>query len=108
MFILLGIVVGYFTHSQETANVASLFIVFGLLFFSNTILPLEALPTYLKNIMLYNPFVVSEFALKKVIVFDFVLDKIKEQLLRLVFYNILFVVASYFGLKHAVKKVKEK
>jgi len=108
MFILLGITIGYFTNSQETANVIGLFLVIAALFFSNTILPIEALPGYLKQIVEYNPFVVAEFALKKMMVFAFVLEKIKDHVWILILYNILFLALSYIGLMRSKKMVREK
>lgn len=106
MFILLGIIVGYLTNSQETTNIVSLFIIIGSLFFSNTILPIEAVPVYLKQIVLHNPFVVSEFALKKMVVFGFVLDKVNEHITRLIWYNLLFLVAAYLSLKYSSSRSK--
>lgn len=105
-FILLGIIIGYVTNSQETANVISLFVIIGSLFFSNTILPLEAVPIYLKQLVLYNPFVIAEFALKKMIVFGFVLDKIKDHIVTLVWYNVIFLIVAYLSLKYSSGKAK--
>ncbi len=107
MFILLGITVGYFTHSQEAANITSFFVITAALFFSNTILPIEAIPAYLKQIVLYNPFVVGEFALKKMIVFEFALEKISDHLIRLVIYNVIFLILSYFGLSYSKNKARK-
>ncbi len=108
MFILLGVTIGYFTNSQETANVIGLFLIIAAVFFSNTILPIEALPDYLKQIVEYNPFVVAEIALKKMMVFAFVLDKVKNHIWTLVFYNILFLILSYAGLMRSKKLVRER
>ncbi len=108
MFTLLGIMVGYFTNSQETANIVGLFMIIAAVFFSNTILPIEALPGYLKQIVEFNPFVVAEFALKKMMVFAFVFDRIKDHVWIIVFYNVLFLVLSYLGLMRAKKFIRER
>ncbi len=104
MFILLGIAIGYFTHSQEAANITSFFVISASIFFSNTILPIEAIPAYLKQIVLYNPFFVSELALKKIIVFEFALEKISNYVILLGIYNVIFGILSYLGLSYSKNK----
>jgi len=68
-FIFLGILLGYLFKSEETVVLAAMSAAFVLLFFSNTILPIETIPTSLKWIANYNPFVISEHVLKKLILF---------------------------------------
>ncbi|MBU0929503.1 MAG: ABC transporter permease [Nanoarchaeota archaeon] len=70
VFILLGMVIGYTFRSGETANLAAISIASVMLFFSNTILPIETLPTYIKSIVVFNPFVVIESMLKKLILYN--------------------------------------
>ncbi|MBS3168037.1 ABC transporter permease [Candidatus Woesearchaeota archaeon] len=107
MFILAGLFIGYFTNSQETSNVAVLIVIIISIFFSNTILPLETLPLYLKSFILYNPFVVAENLLKRIILFNFTFERFSELVWRLVIYNILLSVAAYFSLKYAQNKLLE-
>ncbi|MDD5133642.1 MAG: ABC transporter permease [Candidatus Nanoarchaeia archaeon] len=77
VFILIGMIIGYSFKSSETSNLASISIASVLLFFSNTILPLESLPSWVRDIILFvNPFVLTESALKKVILFG---SPIKDQ-----------------------------
>ncbi|KAF0203311.1 MAG: hypothetical protein FD167_5648, partial [bacterium] len=74
---------------------------------SNTILPLESIPVYLKHIVLYNPFVVGEAALKRIIVFTFSLDRVGDLLSKLVWYNLILVVVTYLGLKRSKEKISK-
>ena len=101
MFILLGTTIGYFSQSQETASVISLIVITGAIFFSNTILPIESLPARIKDIILYNPFVVSEALIKKILIFSFTLDKVLPHLIVIIGYNALFLILSYLGLKYS-------
>ena len=70
VFVLLGMLLGYIFKSEETTTLGALFIASILLFFSNTILPLESLPEKIKAITLFNPFVVSQELLKGLMIFD--------------------------------------
>src|SRR3989344_2529322 len=70
LFVLLGMVLGYIFNNQETSTLGAMFVSSILLFFSNTILPLESLPSTFKNIAMFNPFVVSESMLREIILFD--------------------------------------
>jgi ABC-2 type transport system permease protein len=69
VFVLIGMVIGTLFKSEETSLVASLSIGFILLFFSSTILPVEALPDVMKNFVGYNPFYITQFLLSKTLLF---------------------------------------
>ena len=70
LFVLLGMVLGYIFNNQETSSLGAMFVSSILLFFSNTILPLESLPSTFKDIAVFNPFVVSESMLREIILFN--------------------------------------
>ena len=69
-FTFVGMAIGYFFTSEETATLASISIGSIFLFLSNVILPLESMPDYVRNIAQFNPFVLSESLLKKAIIFQ--------------------------------------
>ncbi len=69
-FIFLGMIIGYLFKSEETSILAAISISSLCLFFSNTILPLETLPGFIKNITAYNPFVLGENLLRKIMIFQ--------------------------------------
>ena len=69
LFVFLGMLIGTLFKNEETGVIAALSIGFLLLFFSSTILPVEALPALLKDIAAYNPFYASQFLLSKILLF---------------------------------------
>ncbi len=93
LFILLGMLIGYVLKSEETATLTSILIGSVFLFFSNTILPIESLPPYLKEIASYNPFVISETILKKTLMFEATFTTFKNDIyILLIFIAILFAL----------------
>ncbi|MBW3022520.1 ABC transporter permease [Candidatus Woesearchaeota archaeon] len=69
VFVLIGMCIGFFFKSEETTTLAAISISALLLFFSNTVLPIESMPFYIRMIAQYNPFVISEGLLKQSLVF---------------------------------------
>ena len=78
-------------RSEETSILAAISISSIFLFFSNTILPLETLPVVIKKIASYNPFVIGESMLKKLMVFQSGIAGVQEMLLL-----VIGVVAGVF------------
>lgn len=68
-FVLMGMLFGYLFSTKQTVTLASISAGIIMLFFSNTILPLETLSQYFRDIVYYNPFVIGESMLKKIILF---------------------------------------
>ena len=60
---------------------ASLSIGFILLFFSSTFLPVEALPTFIKGLVAYNPFYAAQFLLSKMLLFRLPFGELGQPLL---------------------------
>ncbi|MCX6712022.1 MAG: ABC transporter permease, partial [Candidatus Woesearchaeota archaeon] len=89
VFILLGMIVGYLFKSEETATLGAISIGSLLLLFSNTVLPLEVL-SKVKDIALYNPFVLGESALKKIILFNSNLGNVQTTIFILLGYLVFF------------------
>lgn len=97
VFILLGMIIGYAFRSSETASLAAISISSIMLFFSNTILPLETLPTYIKSVVVFNPFVVVESMLKKVILYNSNLADQGWNFMILLGYIMLFALIAYLS-----------
>lgn len=95
VFILLGMFIGYIFKSGETANIASVSLGAILLFFSNTILPIETLPSSIREIVQFNPYIVGESALRKILLFNQGLDAVLEQIYVLVGYIALLLIIVY-------------
>lgn len=106
VFILLGMVIGYLFRSEETANLAAISISSLLLFFSNTILPIESLPQAIIKIVNYNPFVMGEKILKQLIIFKKDLSAVESPLFYLLAYaGVLFltILIIQIALKESYK-----
>ena len=95
VFILLGMLIGYLFKSGETSNLAVMSLACILLFFSNTILPLETLPIAIRSIVAYNPFILAADALKEILLFKAPLAAISFQFYTLLIYIGVFIVLIY-------------
>lgn len=105
VFILLGMMLGYAFKTQETATVGSLFVGSVLLFFSNTILPLESMPENIKKFVLFNPFVVSENILRELLIFKLDLGSVFNYIIVLGIFFVSFaaiVVVARYATKRSV------
>ncbi|MFH1592334.1 MAG: ABC transporter permease [Candidatus Woesearchaeota archaeon] len=101
VFILIGMFLGYVFRTPETSMLATISVASLFLFFSSTILPLETLPQSLKKIADFNPFVLSESMLKKIMLFKVELGSVSEPILALLTYCLLFAVLVYFVQKYS-------
>ncbi|MEK6904090.1 MAG: hypothetical protein AABW87_00690, partial [Nanoarchaeota archaeon] len=60
----------------------------------NTVLPLETLPTLIVKIARYNPFVIGESMLRKIMIFQYGLGSLAQQIyIALGVLAVLFIVA---------------
>ena len=91
-FILLGMIVGYLFSSEETATIGAISLGTILLFFSNTIIPLETISSGFKELVNYNIFVIGESILRKLILFESSLSGVKNELGILAVYILVFAL----------------
>jgi len=75
-FTLAGMAVGYLFNSEETSAIAAISFSSVSIFFSNTILPLENMPSSIRVIAMLNPFVLSHSVLNKAFLFQASLAKL--------------------------------
>ncbi len=103
-FIVLGMLFGYLFNTKQTVTLATISAAMIMLFFSNTILPLETLSRYTRNIVQYNPFILGETMLKKVLLFGTNLQGITEPLYLLLGFTFAVLIgailARYFSKKY--------
>jgi len=99
LFIFLGMLIGYLLKSEETVVMATFSIGSLFLFFSGTILPLETLPGYIKNIADFNPLVLGEGILKKIMIFNLGLEEIGTSLYLILSYIFVLILGVYFARK---------
>jgi len=100
-FISLGIFIGYLFNSEETATLGAISITSIFLFFSNTILPIEALPEYIRKVIDYSPFIISESIIKKMIMFGAPITQFLESIYILAGISVGFILLSW-----AIRKFK--
>ena len=98
-FTFIGMFLGYLFRSEETTIFAGVLISALLMFFSNTILPVETISSGLKNIAMFNPLVITDSALKKVILFGLDLSHVINEIYVLAGFFLLFAILSYLGRK---------
>lgn len=99
LFIFLGMLIGYLLKNEESVVLATFSLGSIFLFFSGTILPLETLPEYIKKIADFNPFVLGEGILKKIMLFNFGLSQLGYFLYILLGYIVVLMIAVYFARK---------
>ena len=91
-FILLGMIIGYLFTTEETSTVGAISLGVILLFFSNTIIPIETLSIAVQKIVNYNLFVISDNILRQLVLFEAPLENILPQLYILGAYSVVFIV----------------
>lgn len=79
LFVCLGMILGYLFRTKQTVIVAALSLGLALLFFSNSIVPLEIISGLLRTIASYNPFVLGEGLLKAFMIFGAELSHVALQ-----------------------------
>lgn len=100
VFIFLGMFIGYMFKSEEIAILTSITVGCVLLFFSNTVMPIETLPGTIRDIVIYNPFVISELVFNKLILFKLTLYDVAMQI-----YTLSGIAAGLFVLTFITKKI---
>lgn len=104
VFIMAGMLIGYIFKSEETSTLGAISIGSILLFFSNTILPIESLPETLRKFIDFNPFMLAESVLKKLMLFNTELIAVVEPIGTLVLMFIVLTLCVY-GARKLTKRV---
>ncbi len=88
-FTLAGMVIGYIFASEETATLAAVSTGTLLLFLSSVIVPIESMPDAIRQMAVWNPFVVGERVLREVVLFNPGFNVIVDDLGILTIYSIV-------------------
>ncbi len=108
VFTFLGMLVGYIFSTEDTAILTAASLGSLFLFFSGIILPLESVPTLIKQVTVYSPFVISESLLKEILLYSSTLDLFVEELLLLFGYALvlclLILIVEEFASRHFIHK----
>tara|TARA_Y100000310_G_scaffold344762_1_gene459319 strand:+ start:2376 stop:4079 length:1704 start_codon:yes stop_codon:yes gene_type:complete len=68
-FVILGMLIGYLFNTKEAVILGAVTSAIIMLFFSNTLLPLETLNSTMRSMLQFNPFVLGESMMKKILLF---------------------------------------
>lgn len=108
LFTLIGMCIGYLFNTEETAILTSTTLATALLFFSDTILPIETMAPWLGALARINPFVVASELLRKTIVLNATINVFWQDLILLIFYCAIAATAMtilhYNAKKHNIMK----
>ncbi|MCK5149432.1 ABC transporter permease [Candidatus Pacearchaeota archaeon] len=105
LFIFLGMLIGYLFKSDEATILGAVLISAVLMFLSNTILPVETIYGNFRRIAMFNPLVVSNSILKKVILFGINLSEIWVELGILTGFVLGLGLLTYVSLKIAKRRL---
>ncbi len=111
-FTLAGMVIGYLFMSEETATLASISLGSVFLFMSSVIIPIESMPTAVRAIAAFNPFVLSERVLRQVLLFSPSFQSVMNDVGLMLGYSILLFLflwgSQKFVSKHFVQKIMHR
>lgn len=99
LFVLMGMCIGYISKSEQGNALLNVVFASILVFFSNTIIPIESTSGIVEKIIRYNPLVVGEVILRKVLLYDVQISMLLADLSLLLLFVLIFgVVAFSFSL----------
>ena len=102
-FIFMGMFIGYLFKTEEVALLVSISILTLLLFFSNAILPLETVSGEFQKYASFNPLVITDSMLKKLILFNLDLGNLLNEI-----YMLLGVFGIFFILAFMARKATKR
>ena len=105
LLIFSGFIFGYLFNSEETAIVGAVSLSILMFIASGLILPVETMPRIMGNIIKFNPFVLTETALRQVLIFDLPIQSIVTEGIILLVYMALFIALSYIIMKYSKKEI---
>jgi ABC-2 type transport system permease protein len=103
VFIFIGTFVGYLFKSEEAIIFTSVLVASLMMLFSNTILPIETFLGSLKSLAEFNPFVVCDSALRKIMLFGYGFNELLTEIYILLAFGIIFFVLSLIWRKFTKK-----
>ena len=103
VFVLMGMFIGYFFNTEETATIGSICTCMILLMFSSLYIPIESMSKEIGKIAVYNPFVVADTILRKAILFNKGIGDSLGSLLIMALY-VVILAAPVIYLYHKSKK----
>ena len=112
LFAVMGMLIGYLTRREESSILSVLTLSTLMLLLSNVLIPLEAVPHVFSRFIYFNPFVLSQLVMNKILIFNFSLAKLSKPVLILVAYTLLLfalcLLSNKSNLNKPHKEVKAK
>lgn len=105
VFLFIGMFIGYAFKSDETTILSSISFAALLIFFSNTIIPVESIKGYFKYIAYYNPLFLADSLLKRTILFSESLNTLIEPILTLAGTLLIFLILTIIARKFTKRLV---
>ncbi|MBS3149719.1 ABC transporter permease [Candidatus Woesearchaeota archaeon] len=97
IFVLFGMLIGYIFKSEETSTIAGVSMIILFLLFSSVILPIETLPVFIGKVTQFSPFVVSELALRKIMIFNSVFGELLLLFISIIILFSLVIAGQVIG-----------
>ena len=92
LFVLIGMLIAYLFRAEQTITLVTISFGSLLLFLSDIILPIESMPMFIQNIVRYNPFLVSEQLIKRIILFGAEFSSLIPDILYLVGLSVVIFI----------------
>lgn len=105
IFIFIGLILGYLFSSEETTVIAAISVILLFLLFSGLLIPIETMPIWLSSIMKYNPLIIAEISLRKILIFKSAFSEIIKELVILLVYSVVFISMGF--IMQIITKYKE-
>ena len=84
--------IAYLFRAEQTITLVTISFGSLLLFLSDIILPIESMPMFIQNIVRYNPFLVSEQLIKRIILFGAEFSSLIPDILYLVGLSVVIFI----------------
>jgi len=113
LFSFIGMLIGYIFTSEETGMLGAISVSSILLLISNMILPIESMPEYVMNIARFNPFVLGQTILQRIVIFNTHLKVLLPDASYLIaysiiMYGIILIVQKDFRKNYLISFVHKK
>lgn len=96
-FTLIGMFIGYIFKSEETITFASVTIATIFVIFSNILLPVESFLSSFSKLIVFNPLFIVDSAFRKIIIFNYDMAYLLNEIYILIGMFFLFFFLSWLG-----------
>lgn len=108
IFVLIGMIIGYLSATQEAATMLSIAAGSIFLLLSNLVLPLETMSEFITNLARFNPYVISSEMLRRSFLFNVEFSQAYQDILILAAFMGVLIVLTYLINKISTIKFVQK